>query len=445
MQGYRTRDQEKVNQHRISHPTSTNSQELRFSDNRSSTSSLKKIQSYSRKHSLGYQSTVQRKGNNTGLPDKLKAGIENLSGYSMDDVKVHYNSPKPAQLHAHAYAQGTNIHLSSGQEKHLPHEAWHVVQQKQGRVKATMQMKEALTINDNPGLEHEADVMGAKASSSGGNLTETSPTQRIMTSFISHPVVQGTFIGKLVTFLVLLFIFLTTVHASYGGSRGRLFEASLNPDGLGKAGEEYGNLFKSLKNSPTEIQVESGRRAAFSPYGKPTLYMPDQLITELGQDMRAIKRGAPIEPDFADKLSTVTHELSHAKDSVVHGKELLGEKGTTDSGVKTFNVIDTELKAWASEAIVIRDSGKGNNKVLRGWEHVQKSTLNTWKKVKAKSKKNEVVSRYRRYVTRNLLDFEGPDASPRKWHEKYWDQVWPLMEAQKNRVHPSQTHEKDEL
>jgi len=106
---------------------------------------------------------IQKKENNTGLPDTLKAGIENLSGYAMDDVKVHYNSDKPAQLHAHAYAQGTDIHIASGQEKHLPHEAWHVVQQKQGRVKPTMQMKAKININDDEALEREADVMGAKA------------------------------------------------------------------------------------------------------------------------------------------------------------------------------------------------------------------------------------------------------------------------------------------
>jgi hypothetical protein len=40
----------------------------------------------------------QLNANNTGLPDNLKSGIENLSGFSMDDVKVHYNSEKPAQL-----------------------------------------------------------------------------------------------------------------------------------------------------------------------------------------------------------------------------------------------------------------------------------------------------------------------------------------------------------
>lgn len=109
---------------------------------------------------------IQRKenstANNAGLPDNLKSGIENMSGYSMDDVKVHYNSDKPAQMQAHAYAQGTDIHVAPGQEQHLPHEAWHVVQQKQGRVNPTTQAK-GVAINDDVGLEAEADVMGDKA------------------------------------------------------------------------------------------------------------------------------------------------------------------------------------------------------------------------------------------------------------------------------------------
>jgi hypothetical protein len=105
---------------------------------------------------------IQRKENRTGLPDTLKSGIEHLSGYSLDDVQVHYNSPAPAQLQAHAYAQGSNIHVSPGQEKHLAHEAWHVVQQKQGRVSATTQLK-GISINDDSALEKEADEMGSKA------------------------------------------------------------------------------------------------------------------------------------------------------------------------------------------------------------------------------------------------------------------------------------------
>ncbi|NEO41063.1 MAG: DUF4157 domain-containing protein [Moorea sp. SIOASIH] len=100
--------------------------------------------------------------NQTGLPDKLKAGIENLSGMAIDDVRVHYNSPKPAQLQALAYTQGTNIHVAPGQERYLPHEAWHVVQQKEGRVKPRTQLK-GVSINADPMLEREADIMGAQA------------------------------------------------------------------------------------------------------------------------------------------------------------------------------------------------------------------------------------------------------------------------------------------
>lgn len=100
--------------------------------------------------------------NNTGLPDTLKSGIESLSGMSMDHVKVHYNSSQPARLNALAYAQGHDIHLAPGQERHLPHEAWHVVQQAKGRVAATTQMK-GVPVNDDTVLEDEADAMGAKA------------------------------------------------------------------------------------------------------------------------------------------------------------------------------------------------------------------------------------------------------------------------------------------
>jgi hypothetical protein len=104
---------------------------------------------------------IQRRENNTGLPDTLKAGIEQLSGIALDDVQVHYNSPRPAQLEALAYAQGTDIHVAPGQGQHLPHEAW---QQKQGRVSPTLQTK-GVAINDDPGLESEADQMGARAAS----------------------------------------------------------------------------------------------------------------------------------------------------------------------------------------------------------------------------------------------------------------------------------------
>lgn len=105
---------------------------------------------------------VQKK-NETGMPDNLKEGIENLSGFSMDNVRVHYNSDKPATVQALAYTQGKDIYVASGQERYLPHEAWHVAQQMAGRVEPTTEIS-GLPVNDNVELEHEADVMGERAS-----------------------------------------------------------------------------------------------------------------------------------------------------------------------------------------------------------------------------------------------------------------------------------------
>ncbi|NJN20881.1 MAG: DUF4157 domain-containing protein [Leptolyngbya sp. RL_3_1] len=99
--------------------------------------------------------------NRTGLPNSLKTGLEQLGAVDLSGVQVHYNSSEPAQMNALAYTQGQDIHIGPGQEQHLPHEGWHVVQQMQGRVKPTVQAK--LPINDDHRLEREADLMGAKA------------------------------------------------------------------------------------------------------------------------------------------------------------------------------------------------------------------------------------------------------------------------------------------
>ncbi len=128
------------------------------------------------KFASGLTGTLQAKeeapSNKTGMPDHLKSGLENLSGMDISGVRVHYNSSKPAQLNALAYTQGQEIHVAPGQERHLPHEAWHVVQQVQGRVKPTMQLKNGVPMNDDEGLEHEADVMGERAAQVNSGLQE---------------------------------------------------------------------------------------------------------------------------------------------------------------------------------------------------------------------------------------------------------------------------------
>ncbi|MFK7765530.1 MAG: DUF4157 domain-containing protein [Roseobacter sp.] len=126
-----------------------------------------------------------------GLPEDLRSGVENLSGMEMGDVRVHRDSSEPTRMGALAYAQGRDIHLASGQERHLPHEAWHVVQQAQGRVAQTRQAK-GVALNDDPGLEAEADRMGQRALSAGTSqrVPGSEPPKLTPSPVQQKPVVQ---------------------------------------------------------------------------------------------------------------------------------------------------------------------------------------------------------------------------------------------------------------
>ncbi|USN99801.1 MAG: DUF4157 domain-containing protein [Phycisphaeraceae bacterium] len=85
--------------------------------------------------------TTTNEGHDTPTPPRrtkpFKGTNLQLADPSLHDVRVHHEAYKPTGVQAQAYATGHNIHLGPGQDKHLPHEAWHVVQQKQGRVKPT--------------------------------------------------------------------------------------------------------------------------------------------------------------------------------------------------------------------------------------------------------------------------------------------------------------------
>lgn len=120
----------------------------------------------------------------SGMPHNLRSGLEKISGIDLSDVTVHQNSDKPQQVGALAYTQGSDIYIAPGQEKHLPHEGWHAVQQKRGKVVPTLQMKTGIFVNDAAGLEKEADVMGDKAIkeislSSSAQIKKTSQNQSV--------------------------------------------------------------------------------------------------------------------------------------------------------------------------------------------------------------------------------------------------------------------------
>lgn len=108
--------------------------------------------------------------NRTGMPDGVKQRMEDSFGTDFSSVRVHPDSSKAPEVGALAYTQGTDIHFAPGQFKPdttagqelLGHELAHVVQQAEGRVRPTTEIG-GMPVNDNEALEHEADVMGARA------------------------------------------------------------------------------------------------------------------------------------------------------------------------------------------------------------------------------------------------------------------------------------------
>ncbi len=127
------------------------------------------------------------------LPAPLRQGIQALSGLDLGGVRVHRGSPMPAALGAQAFAQGHDIHLAPGQDHHLAHEAWHVVQQAQGRVAPSLQMAGGWAVNQDQQLEQEADAMGAHAAAwaAGPDRPFTSLAARMPTAAPASTVVQG--------------------------------------------------------------------------------------------------------------------------------------------------------------------------------------------------------------------------------------------------------------
>lgn len=96
------------------------------------------------------------------MPWAVVRAIEQLTGESLAKARVYYDSSRPAEVGALAYAQGAEVHLAPGQEGLLLHEAWHLVQQRKGRVKPTERLEGGHWLNTDRSLEEEADVMARK-------------------------------------------------------------------------------------------------------------------------------------------------------------------------------------------------------------------------------------------------------------------------------------------
>lgn len=114
------------------------------------------MQEYLRQQSAPQSNAFSSQSGGQELPPSLRERTEARTGIPLDDVRVHYNSDKPAKLGALAYARGSEVHIGPGQEKHLEHELGHVAQQKAGLVQPTEHINN-LQINTDETLEADAD------------------------------------------------------------------------------------------------------------------------------------------------------------------------------------------------------------------------------------------------------------------------------------------------
>jgi hypothetical protein len=248
------------------------------------------------KASRGSTQTTPEPENRTGLPDQLKAGVESFSGMSLDHVRVHYNSPKPAQVQSYAFAQGRDIHVAPGQAKHLQHEAWHVVQQAQGRVKPTRKVKDGVLGNDDQRLEHEADVMGAKAAAGamqGGErwlAPHPDALERAETVLQSVKIPKTEYIGGDANE--------SHIHQYSGGFHLKLGSHRFN---IVQNGKVYAESLKMAKEALKNIE---GKRAAWA---TEMLEMIDAMVAEYGgkqeessEDEEDVKPGPSVHKAYGD-------------------------------------------------------------------------------------------------------------------------------------------------
>lgn len=115
-----------------------------------------------------FQVPLRQKAGGLPLPRDVRAKMETAFSADFSDVRVHIGH-EATSLGAIAYTWGTNIHFAPGQynphtiqgQKLLGHELWHVLQQKQGRVRNPF--GGGVAVVQDHALEAEADRMGIKA------------------------------------------------------------------------------------------------------------------------------------------------------------------------------------------------------------------------------------------------------------------------------------------
>ena len=158
---------------------------------------------------------------------------------------------------------------------------------------------------------------------------------------------------------------------------------------------------KELEDSKTDIIVHDGGDTSYDQNAK-ALSINPKMLDEIGKFNKQLLKGKPEDETAIDGkeivsyISTIAHELSHARDHIVLGKDI---------SATTLTVIESELKAWAVEAVdaiavskAVKDMDAAKGKLVDSWAGLKKSMLDDlWA-----NGENEVAARLLRYIVRGI-------------------------------------------
>jgi hypothetical protein len=211
------------------------------------------------------------------------------------------------------------------------------------------------------------------------------------------------------------------VQGRFIGTYGAVLSA-LNPVALGAVGTYYNNLWTTLNALGTDINIEDlGGAAHFNPTTN-TLNFRGTILRQLMSHRSGVHL---LTPDvLADHIALLTHELSHAHDSLIMHKELKSELGSGGL-IKITNVMMTEVQAWEREARTrqrLLPEGV-NDPLWDGWFNLDASMLANYEGLQAHKDTNEVIDRYYRYLRRELNLEDGDLLRIKPWFDAHGETV----------------------
>lgn len=266
--------------------------------------------------------TNASEGTKTKMPQGMQMKMETALGSDFSNVNIHVNSEKASQIGALAYTQGSDIHFAKGQyapessrgQELLGHELTHIVQQREGKVQPTTEVK-GMPVNDSHSLEQEADVMGRKAAQTEVNQTKPT-TQRKKERSSKGGVVQGGFFKK-------LWKGVKKVGSAIGGAAKKTWK------GIKKAGRWLGGAAKKVWNGVKWVgkQLWSKTKGIFQRAWRWITNLPSRLKRLFGHLWKGVKSLKPWSLKWWKSLGKASTWKNFGKwlgEFAIYGLEVLG-------------------------------------------------------------------------------------------------------------------------